>query len=611
MPSESVSSPTSGLTFINYYDSTVSPAYRNAIVTAEHQLQANFTSTVTIGLEFDYKSLGATHAAENFFYGVTVSYAELTTALRNHATTSDDVLAVNGLPAVDPSGGAGFTLAIPQAVVLGLEPQDNVIHAVVTLNSDINWSFGQDAVGAIEHEITEGAFGRFGGLGLGADGWGTLDLFRFSATGQRDYSGGLDGTPTYFGVDSSHVTSLPFMNPISPTGVNNGEDSGDWTDTLGDAFGPASPSVPGTMSATDLRVLDVLGWSSATWTPAPDDFANTLADTTHPKGSLAVGGSVTGVLQSAGDRDWFAVSLTAGATYTIRDLGAHSGAGTLADPYIRLHDASGALLGQSDDIVDGTNPDSQISFSPAQSGVFYVEAGAFDDGYAGSYSLSVAQIGPAGSSTAGDDVLQARPSGGDSINGLAGGDTLTGSAGGDTLLGGDDNDMVTGGTGADQLNGNRGDDTVIGRSSVGDTIFGGQGNDLIDLSQSSGHNNANGNIGDDTVMGGPSGNTLYGGQGNDVIVGGGANDWISGDRGSNTLTGGAGADTFHAGLGSDVVTDFHLSEGDRVQISAGVAYQLSQSNSDVLISLPGGTQMLLQNNSLASLGDPSGWLITA
>src|SRR6185312_17537342 len=120
---------------------------------------------------------------------------------------------------------------------------------------------------------------------------------------------------------------------------------------------------------------------------AADDFANSLADTSHPFGQVAINGSSSGNLETAGDRDWFRVQLAAGTTYLLSLQALHGGGGTLVDPYLRLHDASGALLAQNDDIIDGVNRDSQLSYTARTSGTYYLEAGAFQDSYAGTYQI--------------------------------------------------------------------------------------------------------------------------------------------------------------------------------------------------------------------------------
>lgn len=388
LPTEAVTLAGSGLVFINTYAPTVSDAYRGAVITAENFLQSHFTNPVTVSVNFNFQSLGASFSAENSFAETSVSYASFTAALRTHAFTTDDVLAVNGLPALDPSGGVGFSLPTTEARILGLAVQTNSIDDTVTLNSDLPFTFGQDAVGALEHEITEGVFGRTSSLGFSSAKWSPLDLFRFTASGQRDFTGGSDGVTTFFGLDANHVSSFAYHNSISPSGANDGFDLGDWSGTRGDSFGPGGPNSPGTISPTDLQVLDILGWNPAgavAFQPAPDEFASRLNDTAHPFGQLAPGGAASGVLQQAGDHDWFAVQLQAGGTYTISETGQHGGGGTLADPFLTLRDAFGNVVASNDDITDGSNPDSRLVFTTAASGTFYVDAGAFVDGYTGSY----------------------------------------------------------------------------------------------------------------------------------------------------------------------------------------------------------------------------------
>jgi Ca2+-binding RTX toxin-like protein len=600
---EAVTQAGSGLVFINDYDATVSAAYRDAIIAAEHDLQSHFTNPVTINVSFALQPLDGAFAAQNSFSTLFVSYATLTSALRAHAVSADDQLAVAGFPAADPSGGAGWSVTTAQARILGLASQTNQVDLTVTLNSNLAWTFGQDAIGAIEHEITEGGFGRVGSLGQQSSRWAPLDLFRFTATGERDYTGGADGVTTYFGVDAQHVTSLAYHNAISASGQDDGQDLGDWASTHGDAFGPGGPNSPGTMSATDLRVLDVLGWNSTPYTPPADEFASSVGDTSHPFGSLASGGSAAGVLQAAGDRDLFRVQLQAGVSYVVKLTGAFGGGGTLADPFLRLDDSSGAVVASDDDIVSGSNPDSQIVFTPQTSGTYYVEAGGFADGYTGTYTVSLSG-GGTGQPTAGADALQASASMTE-IHGGAGDDTITGWAGADFLTGDDGADVINGGSAFDRTNGNAGNDTVHGNAGD-DWVTGGKDNDV--LYGDDGNDIINGNLGNDTADGGAGNDTVRGGQSDDVLSGGAGDDYIAGDLGNDTMSGGSGADTFRAfaGGGHDVITDFNAAEGDRIQLDPGTTYAATQSGADVILDLGGGAQTILKNVQLASL--TPGWI---
>jgi Ca2+-binding RTX toxin-like protein len=612
---EAVAQPdSSGLVFINYYDPNIPDGYHNSILRAETFLSSRFTDPVTINVSFQFQPLAAGVAAQNTFNVVPLSYAELAAALRAHATSADDQLSIQGLPASDPSNGVGFAVPTAQARLFGLAAQTNAIDLTVTLNSNLNWDFINDAQGAITHELTEGAFGRVASLGIQAASWYPLDLFRFTAQGDRDYTGGADGKYTWFGVDGGHVGLLAYHNAINAQGVDDGQDLGDWGFSTDDAFGPGGPGSMGTVSPTDLQVLDVLGWSRmgvTRFTPAPDDYADAKADDASvlvPDGHLAAGGpALSGALQRPGDHDWFAVPLQAGVTYTITETGWKGGGGTLADPFLRLWDTDGLkLLASNDDIVAGDDPDSRIVFAPGVSGTYYVDAGAFVDGYLGSYTVQV-EAGGSGQPTAGNDSLQASASTPE-IHGGAGDDTLTGWAGADFLTGDDGDDAINGGPAFDRTNGNAGNDTVHGNGGD-DWVTGGKDNDQ--LFGDDGADILNGNLGADTADGGAGNDTVRGGQGDDVLHGGAGDDYLTGDLGNDTLEGGPGADSFRAfaGGGSDVVIGFNPAEGDRIVLDPGTSYVATQSGADVLLDLGGGAQTVLRNVQLVSL--TPGWIVTA
>jgi len=102
-----------------------------------------------------------------------------------------------------------------------------------------------------------------------------------------------------------------------------------------------------------------------------DDFTANVLTT----GSVTVSGSATGILTFDGDHDWFAVNLAVDASYIIRES-----AGTLAAPFLRIYDPQGSLL---------ASHESRLIFTPKSSGTFYVDAGAFNDGFIGTYSVGV------------------------------------------------------------------------------------------------------------------------------------------------------------------------------------------------------------------------------
>lgn len=192
--------------------------------------------------------------------------------------------------------------------------------------------------------------------------------------------------------------------------------------------------------------------------------------------------------------------------------------------------------------------------------------------------------------------------------GGAGADTINGGAAGSNYIRGEDGaDSIVGGSGFDDINGNQGDDTI--RGGLGDDwVVGGRDNDL--LFGDEGDDIVYGNMGADTLDGGVGNDVIRGGQGDDSINGGAGDDRIWGDRGSDTITGGAGADTFSIfeGGGIDLITDFNGAEGDRVRVE-GSTWTVSQQGADAVITLAGGSQMILQG-VLASNLQPD-WIIAA
>ena len=114
---------------------------------------------------------------------------------------------------------------------------------------------------------------------------------------------------------------------------------------------------------------------------------------TGTAGTVAAGGSATGEIERAGDRDWFAVALEAGKSYRIDLEGSATNDGTLTDPFVRgVYDADGNPIGGTTDNNGGTGLNSRLFFEPESAGTHYIAAGANGD-RTGTYRVSVAEIG--------------------------------------------------------------------------------------------------------------------------------------------------------------------------------------------------------------------------
>lgn len=119
-----------------------------------------------------------------------------------------------------------------------------------------------------------------------------------------------------------------------------------------------------------------------------DDYAGNTSTT----GTVSVGGARNGTIETAGDTDWFAITLQAGYTYTFDMLGLDSGNGTLADPYMRIRDSSGNSLALDDD--SGTGLNARISgFTATYSGTYYISAGSSTASGTGTYRVTATQTG--------------------------------------------------------------------------------------------------------------------------------------------------------------------------------------------------------------------------
>ena len=137
---------------------------------------------------------------------------------------------------------------------------------------------------------------------------------------------------------------------------------------------------------------------------ATDDYA---ADPTTT-GTVVVGGSVTGDIETRGDRDWLAVELEADKTYRFDLKGLWSGDGTLYDPYLRgIHDANGDRIAGTTDNNAGWLSNSRVYFRPDEDATYYVAAGD-NLNKIGTYTLTVTEFSDdytAGRSTTGRVVV--------------------------------------------------------------------------------------------------------------------------------------------------------------------------------------------------------------
>lgn len=101
---------------------------------------------------------------------------------------------------------------------------------------------------------------------------------------------------------------------------------------------------------------------------------------------IAAGDTVMGQISTIGDRDWIAVDLIAGQTYSFAAVAV--GTSPLNDPYLRLLGPNLTQVGANDDGLPNRN--SILEFTAISSGRHYIEVSDFDSG-TGRYGVTMAQ----------------------------------------------------------------------------------------------------------------------------------------------------------------------------------------------------------------------------
>ena len=248
----------SGLSFHDVFESGVSSDFIRCITAAETEMESLFTSTLHLSLDFK-----ATNSGNNGF-ALTNSWSSSTAV--NYATLKAALPASDVLPATDPNPGSGNDWYLPEAYgrMLGLSSSTPTFDDTVSLNTFYNWTYGQDVINGVIHEITEGGMGRVGGLGDQNGVWSTMDLFRYTGpkgAGTLDTTDGRDGKTTYFSSDGGKTGStLTFNNQYtSASNQANTGDPADWSQQS--VFGSTNTGETLSMTQDELNVMAALGWA--------------------------------------------------------------------------------------------------------------------------------------------------------------------------------------------------------------------------------------------------------------------------------------------------------------------------------------------------------------
>lgn len=104
--------------------------------------------------------------------------------------------------------------------------------------------------------------------------------------------------------------------------------------------------------------------------------------------ALAPGAWFRGTLDSPTDSDWIAISVEAGQTYTVGLTGIGALDDGVDDTYLRLRDSGGALVDENDDAGYPGFLFSNLTFTAAYTGTYYVDAQSWSDSPGGDYGVS-------------------------------------------------------------------------------------------------------------------------------------------------------------------------------------------------------------------------------
>lgn len=279
------------LTFNITYDSSFAASFGantaaaqaavNSVVAA---YQADFTDNIHVNITIkgvaDQSILGESNTAISEF-----TYAQLFNAELADGTSADDATATglggslggNGTAnsGTDPTGGGAFWATSAQLKALGLTPDDSVdSDGTTTFGAGFSYTFSGviapgtiDFQGVVEHEFSE-VMGRIGlsgttvGTGPGVpNSYTLLDAYALTGAGAH--------APTFaandfFSIDNGNTLLLQFNQAA-------GGDSRDWQGATNDSYNAFSSSgVANPVSATDLRVMDAIGYDLSVQSPTPE-----------------------------------------------------------------------------------------------------------------------------------------------------------------------------------------------------------------------------------------------------------------------------------------------------------------------------------------------------
>jgi hypothetical protein len=440
------SAASAGLIINVSFDASVAsaPAGFTTVVNAVvNYLQSQFSDPITINIAVGYGEAGGNSLGGalgmSLTYLTNTTYSTLRGAVAADAKTADDSTALASLPSADPTGLNHYWISTAEAKALDLPipavPVDGYVgFSNLTNIFDFDNSNGvtaglYDFYGVVAHEITE-VMGRIllAGQTVGSTptNYDLEDLFHYSAAGVRDFVGTQAG---YFSLNGGSTKIYDFNT--NPNG-----DFGDWAASAGNnaflAF--ANPSVTLPVTASDMRVMDAIGWDLVPSSPPPAAQPDLR---------------ITGLTLSDSN-----------ISFQVQNIGAGTAAASTAGVYLSVD----STIATSDILLTTVGTPSLAANGSFNANITLPLPGSLTPG---TYFIGViadynGQIGESSESNNASSALRVivgnnsanvlnGTSSADAIFGLGGNDTLSGGSGNDAMNGGDGSDVFIGGAGADTI----------------------------------------------------------------------------------------------------------------------------------------------------------------
>jgi len=212
-------------------------------------------------------------------------------------------------------------------------------------------------------------------------------------------------TPVNDGAATFAIEGTPQLGQVLSISLTNSDPDGDGTPTVAwlasntdgtwsqvgsDSQITISADLEGRQLLANISYIDGDGFSEDVSTEPvliPVSNSDDYGASPESSGSLEIGSSLEGNLESLGDLDWFKIELDADKYYNFELTGT-----TLADSFLALKEANGNVISSNDDGGEGFS--SRIIFSPESSGTYYLEASAYNNEYTGTYLITADEADP-------------------------------------------------------------------------------------------------------------------------------------------------------------------------------------------------------------------------